>query len=478
MTASAIQRYLFSRPGQLSFMLTLLLLLSPPLPAQQTDDAIRWEARPDIAAFAGRPLSWAERVRLSLIASGVRQEDLAGYQQKIAALVDEAKTATVGLDAASRADKLLQLLHQKTLGTYSFYQTRVDVLLDTGSFNCVSSATVYNLVAEAIGLKTAAVSTTDHAFSQVVLPDRTVDVETTSALGFDPGQKREFHDAFGKLTGFAYVPPGNYSRRTLIDDRGLIALILQNLMTEAQSKGDNVTPVGLAWDVRALEPGAEADALVVRSYQNYLVDLNNRAEYQRGLQIVTRLESKVGRSGQTDQLAAAFAQNLITARISAGDYSGARDAAASWAARTSRTRPQWDAMILKAQAQSEYQKKGWAATMDWLTGYSGSNPQEVPQIRVSLTLQELQRRMAGGRWEEALGFWYGLPSALKSDAQISRLRDVLVYNAAVEYHNRFASLMNRGSTEQARSVLEEGLRRFPDSPLLKQDAAELARRGQ
>ncbi len=392
------------------------------------------------------------------------------------ALASKARAATAGLEPAARADRLLQFLHSGELKRYEFYQTRVDVLLDTGAFNCVSSAIVYNLTAEAIGLKTAAVETPDHAFSQVILPDRTVDVETTSALGFDPGQKREFHDAFGKLTGFAYVPPGNYSKRTSIDDGGLIVLILRNLMTEAQSRGDTVSPVGLSWDVRVLDPSSESDALVVRSYQNYLVGLNRSGDYSGGLDILTRLESILGRNAQIDQLTAAFAQNLIVTRMGSGDYSGAREAVQRWSSRTSRSGADWNGMILKAQAQTEYRNAGWAASLKWLDGFRQSNPREVLQLRASLTLQELQKRSAGNAWDAALSFWDSLPADLKAEQQIGKMGAMLSYNASVDYHNRFAALMNQGDIPAAKAVLQEGRGRFPLSTLLQQDQRQLARR--
>jgi hypothetical protein len=94
-----------------------------------------------------------------------------------------------------------------------------------------------------------------------------VDVETTILYGFDPGTKREFRDAFGKATGFAYVPPGNYRDRTAIDRRTLFSLVLANRIFDAESSGRFFEAVGLAADRWALlggGPGVPFEELVDR----------------------------------------------------------------------------------------------------------------------------------------------------------------------------------------------------------------------
>ncbi|HUX13756.1 MAG TPA: hypothetical protein VMW87_12065 [Spirochaetia bacterium] len=419
-------------------------------------------------------LSWKDKVHLSLIASGAESGRIESYAKRIDELAAQAREATAGLGPSDKADHLLQFLHSNALKTYRFEQTRVDVLLDTGTFNCVSSAVIFNLLAESLGLKTAAVSTPDHAFSQIILPDRTVDVETTSALGFDPGQKRTFHDAFGKLTGFAYVPPGNYARRTSLDDRGLIALILQNLMTQAQSRGDEATPVGLAWDNAALLGTPAAQTLLLRSYQNYLAGLNDRGEYTKGLDILSRLEALLGRSRETEQLFAAFGQNLIVGRLDSGDFAGAKEAVKSWGTRTTRSPAEWYSMILKTQAQKLYQERGWAASFAWISAQKSAEPGDVSAVSLSLALQELEKRSAQGDWAAALAFLANLPADIRSKPEVVKFGDILAYNGSVEYHNRFVSLMNQRQTDQATAVLQEGLGRFPDSTVLQADKRKLA----
>ncbi len=448
--------------------------------AAQTSAAasVPWNPDPAIAAFSGNSLSWEQEARLSLVASGTAAQSIPQYLERLRTVVRNARAATEGMKPPEAADKLLQFLHSGTFRNYRFGQTRVDVLLDTGTFNCVSSAVVYNLTAQALGLKTGAVETTDHAFSTVIFPDRTVDVETTTALGFDPGKKREFHNAFGKLTGFAYVPTGNYANRRTIDFRGLVALVLKNRMAEAQDRGDDRSPIGLAWDIWALEKSQDAKRLVIQSFSNYLAALNGRREYEQALSIVDRLESVFGRDAKTDSLAAAFAQNLIVARMSSGNFSGARDAVAKWGDRTSRPKSKWQEMILAAQAQSIYRTDGWQPAMNWLERTAGHTSHEIFASRTSLTLEELQKRMSGKDWSAVLKFWNSLPVDLKAEGQIKQVGTILEYNLSVDYHNRFAALMNRRMKNEATAVLDEGLKRFPTSSILLNDQRQLQRMSQ
>ncbi len=108
-------------------------------------------------------------------------------------------------------------------------------LFDTGIFNCVSSGILYYAASEAFGINTEGVLTSDHAFCRVITLNGAVDVETTTVYGYNPGEKKEFADSFGK-TGFIYTPPGNYKNREIIGKKDFIALILQNRIAKLQKK--------------------------------------------------------------------------------------------------------------------------------------------------------------------------------------------------------------------------------------------------
>jgi hypothetical protein len=143
-------------------------------------------------------------------------------------------------------------MHRRFLKSYSEHQTRLDQLLSSGRYNCVSSAVLYMLLASSVGLEVTGVMTRDHAFVTVNAGTELIDVETTNPYGFDPGNRREFHDGFGRTTGFAYVPARNYRDRTSINQLELVSLILHNRIVEAESRNRYAEAVALALDRAAL----------------------------------------------------------------------------------------------------------------------------------------------------------------------------------------------------------------------------------
>ncbi|HTP57827.1 MAG TPA: hypothetical protein VMM82_02850, partial [Spirochaetia bacterium] len=81
---------------------------------------------------------------------------------------------------AELGERALVFLHRNLFTGYSFLQTRVDVALDTGVYNCVSSAVLYLIVARSVGLSVSGVRTSDHAFCSVLVNGQQIDVETTN----------------------------------------------------------------------------------------------------------------------------------------------------------------------------------------------------------------------------------------------------------------------------------------------------------
>ena len=83
-------------------------------------------------------------------------------------------------------------------------------------------------------------------------------METTNPYGFDPGSRREFTDSFGRVTGYSYVPPGQYGRRRELGDKGLLALILYNRNAYDTEAGRYLEALQPAVDAHALRGDPES----------------------------------------------------------------------------------------------------------------------------------------------------------------------------------------------------------------------------
>ena len=74
------------------------------------------------------------------------------------------------LTEEERGRAILKYLYSEYLKSYSLNQTKIDAALDTGLYNCVSSALLYMAAAKAAGLDVRGQRTTQHAFCSIYVP--------------------------------------------------------------------------------------------------------------------------------------------------------------------------------------------------------------------------------------------------------------------------------------------------------------------
>ena len=115
----------------------------------------------------------------ALITSGVHA---AAQRQKYLAQIDEITAGCRDAIAKCNTNRtksraiMKYLLKGPMKAGYEHGQTLLSVVLDTGKFNCVSSATLFNIVCRRLGVEVGAVSQPGHVFSRI--PG--FDVQTTS----------------------------------------------------------------------------------------------------------------------------------------------------------------------------------------------------------------------------------------------------------------------------------------------------------
>lgn len=450
-----------------------VLLASLVLPVQ----ALRLDPLPEVAArpASGGSLDQLSLTDLALLTSGTSPATLAPYRAVLERWSAEfAAAADPSWSEDNRAEALLQFLHTH-LKTYSLYQTRLDVLLDRGTYNCVSSAVAYMILGRAAGLDVQAVATDDHAFALVRLSDgREVDVETTTKYGYDPGTKTEFINSFGQ-TGFAYVPPGNYGKRRTIGDRQLLGLLVQNRMADFQRAGRPEDAVGPAIDRWVFEATPEAFRTLVDGFVNYGSYLNSRREYSKGLDLVVTMAQWTGAVPEAKELAWAFLNNHVNTLLDRQDFAGSQALTLAWKNRGYLTDAQ------AASTQGIIADRQLAVAVKTLPYVQAAEKVEeayqqrlvTPARRQELLTfvygQEVQRLGGAKGPAEAWRFLKGLPAEVKAWPTLVRAQEVYAYNWSVEVHNRFAQLWNAGKKDEARLVLREALAALPDSSLLKKD---------
>jgi tetratricopeptide (TPR) repeat protein len=276
--------YAFSEtPARVIDILSRLETVSGVTLAVTPDEKLAFEK-----AKAGRldPATFAD---VALLASGatdpVKRKE---YLRRIDALEAKARAAVATIpNPSERADALLRWLHREALAKgYRSEQTNLSVILDDHTFNCVSSAVIYNIIALRLGLDVRAIEVPDHAFSIVYQGTTHMDVETTNPLGFNPARDPRQIEKFEKMTGFHYIPEAHRDERREITEAGLAALIYYNKGVELGRTKHHHDALLAYFRAMSLDPEfASAAKNALATLANWSIELSEEQKWQQALDV-------------------------------------------------------------------------------------------------------------------------------------------------------------------------------------------------
>src|SRR5574344_2315580 len=165
----------------------------------------------------------------ALIASGDSDEQVPLLKDRLENLYVSCKAQQKdGETETETVEHVLHFMYDAVLSSYSENQTRLDEALDTGVYNCVSSAVFFMYMMKKEGIAVTAVETPLHAFCTVNADGASSDVETTNPWGFRPGTMKPVPSDSLSRKNFVTVPAKKYASRHNIDDRRIIAVIYLN----------------------------------------------------------------------------------------------------------------------------------------------------------------------------------------------------------------------------------------------------------
>jgi tetratricopeptide (TPR) repeat protein len=423
-----------------------------------------------------------EYARAALYLSGVDAEEEERYLDRIERLLNRFEKNYAPSEEGDRlyilGEEILSFLHEAAFRAYREEQTRLDVLLDTGVHNCVSSAVLYTVFALRFDLPVTVINTSDHAFCAVVTEQGLIDVETTTPYGFHPGLKREFTDSFGR-TGFSYVPPGNYSDRTQAKLVDLLGFILRNRISELQKYDRYRESVPLAVDRYTLLGTERAFTELMNEVVNYAAFLNERRSYDEALVFLDRVGIAYGTGNRFDELYATLVHNLVLELSKGGSFDRAEEIVADRFEDGTIDRVAYEELKLIVEEKRTYHKvvtEPFAEALEYVV--EAYRSRKIPRERyrefvVYLHGHESERYAREGRWIEAALIVEAGSEMLGGEPQLDRAEETYRYNYEVTVHNRFADLYNRERYEEAKGLIEEALTLAPDSRVLRKDLAKL-----
>ena|GEM_PF-647069 len=459
--------------------------------------------RPDPNSY-----TWLELAEISLWSSGADSQGIASGLNQIRGMAEAIRAAPdLPPGERERAEFVLDYMHRHLLRTYSFTQTRMDTMLSTGRFNCVSSAALYIILCRSLGIQVSGVVTRDHAFAQVQNGGQNIDVETTNRLGFDPGGRRDFHDEFGRLTGFAYVPAANYRDRQTIRPIELVSLILRNRIAEHEGAQRFAEAVPLAVDRAALllGPASAASAAAPGAYSIFFEDpaanlldrilnygawhLRNRRE-EEGLRWAALASPRFEDPRRWQEFIFAAVNNRLN-RYVQGAQPSSQQFREAWnfldwsrplldppsleqfrslltdtelAARANRisTRAEGDTFIedvLEARRE-DLLDQGRAAELITFAVQRGAQIISAPP---------------GRDWLGAIQYIEGALARFGANRSLEQALLTYQNNRAADFHNRFAAAWNRRDYDEAERILNEGLAEFPTNRQLLSNRESIMR---
>lgn len=400
-------------------------------------------------------------VEACLIASGVTDPAKRKvYVAKLDGIAADARQAVEGAKTPrDKAERLLKFLHEGPMkGGYQSKQTDLHTILDDGTFNCVSSAALFNVIAQRLGLEVAAVEVPQHVFSLVIDCGQRIDVETTSPRGVDPK---------GVKTPKGQTPADRYKgKRREVGELGLAAVIAYNHgvgMIEEKRFHESILSSLRALSLDPGNPGAAQNTLA--GFVKWGLELDEAGKYEEALALLaTGLEVCPKDSAMLNNhklLWNRYAQSLMA--------EGKVNEALTVLRRAARAIPSEDfetkqAFLFIAPAQELMESGKWDEALKLFNDGLGKVDQKavakLKQARIGLFLNRSVAAMEKGEFEAALKV---LNEGTKLEPKDSRIKN----NITAVYDRWANGYMEKKDWTGAVEVYEKGLAQFPGDSHLK-----------
>ena len=374
---------------------------------------------------------------IGLLASGADDEKIRILLKRLENLSQEfSGTLPRGISNEEKADAALTFIYEKILSRYKLDQTRIDVALESGVYNCVSSDVIFIYFAKKLGIPVVAVETPDHAFCTIESGENKIDVETTNPFGVNPGRKRVTELPNGGKQ-YLSVPAKHYQNRRNVDDRRLLALIYNNRIAALQKKrGKSAETIGLAVDACALQANsAAAIQTVAECVCNYAADLVEAGKYDDAIALVSVARELFGENKNYPAIIETANYNILAIKAE--------------------TLPLEDTLKELQLKRELISSQNYSKLLGYAYSRAAKNFGDQHEWKKAIRTAEI-----------------GLIEA-PNDSNLKRLMNIYRQNYAIDFHNRAAALYNSGEVKKAQEVLHEGLREIPDSKVLKNDLTKM-----
>ncbi|MDD5929816.1 MAG: hypothetical protein PUC37_08435 [Spirochaetales bacterium] len=398
------------------------------------------------------------------------------------------------MQTEEKGKAVLKLLYRDYLKKYNYAQTKINTALKEGTYNCVSSAILYMAAAKAAGLEVYGQKTTEHAFCTVYIDKKTIDVETTNPYGFNPGSKEAIENE-DRIKGYYIVPKKNYVNRHQATDKVMCGLISANLASYYSNKNnffDSIPLEALRYEIIKNEKSADSDEArkdldtLVGNYMNLKNESNQM--FMEKLNWLCDYINYWGMAPYVQKVADTHSYNYILLCYNSGDIINALDCynkfknmiSASQISSTADLLTELELQTLTKDMQPEEKINFLYELLKNETGES-ENSSEIPQNYIMIPQKKLAAALENA-WAGKLNalmrensFEKGYEEAeiaisqLPQSANLKQMKNAFYNNSITIIHNNFAREYNKKNYEEARKIIEEGLKKFPADKKLNSD---------
>ena len=402
-----------------------------------------------------------------LIASGATDHaKLQAYLKKLDELEKQARAALGDAKTPyEKGKKLLEFIHAGPMAKgYVGGQTNLDTLLDTGNFNCVSSAVLYNVLGRRFGLDLWAIEIPEHVFSCLHDGDKRIEIETTNKLGFDPSRDPEARKKV-MPAGKVYMPARNTKDRREINELQLVAVICSNQSVELSKANKHREAIRACFRTLCLDPKHEqAAGNVLAHFMNWGVDLMKHKQFERALAVIeVGLELAPGDSGLKNNRKVAF-QDYAAATLKAGKPSEAvaiLKRAAKQAGDKEFTKAQADLFVRRGEEmlRAKGLDEALAVAEQGLKAIDGKPRAELLEWRNGLFLRQASELVGKKDYEAALAM-------LKRGQALDPAFKGFQQNTIATFNQWAGTFMNKKDWAGAIKIYEKGLKQCPGDKIL------------
>lgn len=435
----------------------------------------------------------AELSPLEIIEDGLRFSECAENSdewnscvQKFLLLEQKALEAVKNLSVPEAAEKILSVLYDDLLVQYRDQQTKINVALTSGTYNCVSSSVIYYALAKSAGIDVAGVKTPTHAFCSIFSDGKRIDVETTTPYGFNPGQTRLLEKTENSAR-YAVIPKKNYANRSDVSAKTLVSLVGANMVSFYVSQRNYEKSVPLAAAVMAFRAGeSEREILEAREVfdvpaLNLSVEFERSGDFCASILWLEKISSRYGTNVKTQNALNAAFHNAVVDFLDKKDFDSAWEIYKNHKDSVSeKTSLEAQKMIFLSDVQENIDSRSDSEALEYVRSQYNSVLAGEKSVKSALDkwqeyywLRLVNEKSRQKNYMDAAALADEGLKAMPGNPVLSNAKNVALRNLDVEFHNSAAMYVNSRQYEKAMEMLNEGLSENPASKMLQNDKLRL-----